>query len=118
MSLGDDKVALGGISFTVKDDEEDDRIDFMIRRLGYTRYVFIGYHYENALLWARSRGAAGDGRIRVSSRCVDQIGAAGIAITLMEHEELRLEVFRILNQHADYMATKAMADGQRNKDRD
>ena len=118
MSSEDDKFVIGGIAFTTKDDPEDAQIDWMVRRLGYTRHLFIGYHYENALLWGRSRGAAGDGKIRVSAKCSDRIGAAGIAITLMENEELRLEVFNILNQHADHMATKAMADGQRNKDRD
>jgi hypothetical protein len=109
---------IGGIAFTQKDDDEDAQIEFMARRLGYNRYVFIGYHYENCLLWANSRGNAGDGRIRIATKCVDTIGALGIALILRENDELRRDVFSILNQEADYMATKAKVDGQGNKDRD
>jgi hypothetical protein len=102
----------------MRDDDEDARIAWMARRLGYNRYIFMGYHYENCLLWANSHGNAGDGRIRIAAKCVDTIGALGIALILRENDELRRDVFSILNQDADYMATKANQDGRGNKEGD
>ena len=109
---------IGGISFTTEDHNEDAQIEFMARGLGHNRWLFIGYHYENLQKWANSYGQIGDGRIRISTRCVDTIGALGIALILRENAKLRQDVFSILNQEADYMATKAKLDEQRNKDRD
>jgi len=109
---------IGGIEFTTVDHAEDAQIEFMARRLGHNRWLFIGYHYENLKKWADSHGQIGDGRIRISTKCVDTIGALGIAMVLRENAELRRDVFSILNQDADYMATKAKQDGQGNKNRD
>jgi len=39
-------------------------------------------------------------------------------MVLRENDALRRDVFSILNQDADYMATKAKQDGQGNKNRD
>ncbi len=103
---------IGGISFTTIDHAEDAQIEFMARRLGHDRWLFIGYHYENLQKWANSHGEIGDGRIRISTRCVDTIGALGIALVLRENEQLRRDVFSILNQDADYMATKAKQNEQ------
>lgn len=94
-----DKVFLGEVEFTVKDDDEDAQIEFMARRLGYNRFLFIGYHYENCLKWAASHGAAGDGRIRVAARCVDTIGVMAIALILIQNDKLRQDLFDILNRH-------------------
>ena len=109
---------IGGIEFTTEDFNEDAQIEFMARRLGHNRWLFIGYHYENLKKWADSHGQIGDGRIRISTKCVDTIGALGIAMVLRENDQLRRDVFSILNQDADYMATKAKQDGQDNKNRD
>ena len=108
----DAKVFLGGIEFTRKDEDEDAQIEFMARRLGYNRFVFIGYHYENCLKWANSYGAVGDGRIRIAAKCVDTIGAMGLAIVLMENDRLRRDVFDILNRHFTSEEMKDKCDGR------
>jgi len=99
-----EKVMLGVVEFTCSDDVEDAQIEFMTRRLGYNRYLFIGYHYENCIKWANSYGAVGDGRIRISAKCVDTVGAMGIALILTQNDKLRRDVMNILNQH--YTAAK------------
>lgn len=116
MSSTDETISrIGGVAFTREDSDEDAQIEFMARRLGYTRWIFMGYNYEELKKWADSHGAIGDSRIRISTKCVDTIGALALALILMESDELRRDVFSILNQHADHMATKENRERQRPK---
>jgi len=109
---------MGNVTFTCVDHDEDAQIEFMCRRMGYDRWLFMGYNYEELKKWADSHGEIGDSRIRIATKCVDTIGALGIALVLMQNDKLRIDVFKALNEHADYMATKANPDGQGNKDGD
>ena len=111
---------MGGIVFTETEEDETAVLDWLAGKLGCDRYFFVGYHQGEATKWANSRGAIGDGTIKIGVKFgKTAIASLALALLLTDYDfsdELRREVFDILNQHYTHGVTKGNSERNQNRD--
>ena len=103
-------VRVAGVDFRALNENEINQLDFMARKLGCDRYMFVGYNYDEAIRWANSYGAVGEGDIRIGVNIADEIGARALFCVLVHYtfsDKLRKRVFELLN---DYFTEKQIKE--------